>query len=99
MRPRGFVATGVVPQGARTGAARDLSYCRCMPDTPYLPSKTWRYHFTRPGGDEVEAGDFTGDEPAIARARDLSTSMREAIVVERYGLVDWHYVDEVDERP
>ena len=75
-----------------------LSYCRSMPDPSSSSAKTWRYHFTRPGGDEVEAGEFTDDEAAIARARDLSTSMKVAIVVERYGLVDWHYVDEVDER-
>jgi hypothetical protein len=70
-----------------------------MPDTESSSGKTWRYHFTRPGGDEVEAGEFVGDEPAIARARELSTSMVEPIIVERYGMVSWHYVDEVDERP
>lgn len=70
-----------------------------MPEAASSSAKTWRYHFTRPGGDEVEAGEYTGDEAAIARARDLSTSMAEVIVVERYGLVDWHYVDEIDERP
>jgi hypothetical protein len=69
-----------------------------MSDPLASPAKTWRYRFTRPGGDEVGAGEFTDDEAAIARARDLSTSMKEAIVVERYGLVDWHYVDEVDDR-
>lgn len=70
-----------------------------MPETPSPSAKTWRYHFTRPGGEEVETGAFAGDEAAIARARELSTSMTQPIVVERYGLVDWHYVDEVDERP
>lgn len=70
-----------------------------MPEAASSSAKTWHYHFTRPGGDEVEAGEYTGDEAAIARARDLSTSMAEVIVVERYGLVDWHYVDEIDERP
>jgi hypothetical protein len=60
---------------------------------------TWRYHFLRPGGEEVEAGEFTGDTAAISRARELSTSMAEPIVIERYGMVSWHYVDEVDERP
>lgn len=68
-----------------------------MSDPLASSAKTWRYHFIRPGGDEVGAGEFTDDEAAIAHARDLSTSMKEAIVVERYGLVDWHYVDEVDE--
>jgi hypothetical protein len=70
-----------------------------MPDSQSPSGRTWRYHFTRPGGDEVETGEFGGDEAAIAQARELSTSMVEPIVVERYGLVDWHYVDEVDERP
>jgi hypothetical protein len=70
-----------------------------MPDIPPSSDRTWRYHFTRPGGDEIESGEFANDEAAIARGRELSTSMKEAIVVERYGLVDWHYVDEVDERP
>ncbi len=76
-----------------------LSYRPFMPDTEPSSAKTWRYHFTHAGGDEIEAGEFTGDEPAIARARELSTSMVEPVVVERYGMVAWHYVDEVDERP
>lgn len=70
-----------------------------MTGRPSPSGRTWRYHFKRRGGDEVETGEFTGDEPAVARARELSTSRGEPIVVERYGLVDWHYVDEVDERP
>jgi hypothetical protein len=70
-----------------------------MPDTPSSSGRTWRYRFTRPGGGEVETGEFIGDQVAIARARELSTSMEEPIVVERYGRVDWHYLDEVDERP
>ena len=68
-----------------------------MSDPLSSSAKTWRYRFTRPGGDEVGTGEFTDDEAAISHARDLSTSMKETIVVERYGLVDWHYVDEVDE--
>jgi hypothetical protein len=70
-----------------------------MPDTPSSSGRTWRYRFTRPGGAEVETGEFPRDEAAIARARELSTSIEEPIVVERYGRVDWHYLDEVDERP
>ncbi len=70
-----------------------------MPDTPPSSGTTWRYRFARPGGHEVESGEFSGDEAAISRGRELSTSNREPIVVERFGLVDWHYVDEVDERP
>ena len=62
-------------------------------------SHTRRYHFTRRGGDEVETGEFPDDEAAIARARELSTTMVDPIIVERYGVVAWHYVDEVDERP
>ncbi len=76
-----------------------LSYRRAMPDAASSSDRTWRYHFVRPGGDEIETGEFNGDEAAIARGRELSTSMQEPLVVERYGLVDWHYVDEVDERP
>ncbi len=70
-----------------------------MPDTPPPSGTTWRYRFTRPGGDELESGAFPDDEAAISRARELSTSNGEPIVVERHGVVDWHYVDEVDERP
>jgi hypothetical protein len=70
-----------------------------MPDTPSSSGRTWRYRFTRPGGAEVETGEFPRDEAAIGRARELSTSIEEPIVVERYGRVDWHYLDEVDERP
>ncbi len=70
-----------------------------MPDAPSSSDKTWRYRFIRPGGDEVETGAFGDDEAAMGRARELSTSRGEAIVVERYGMVDWHYVDEADERP
>ncbi len=68
-----------------------------MTEPPSSSGKTWRYRFARPGGDEVETGDFTGDEAAIVRARELSTSNGGPVVVERYGMVDWHYVDEVDE--
>ncbi|MDA8070917.1 MAG: hypothetical protein M0Z40_01980 [Actinomycetota bacterium] len=70
-----------------------------MPDSQPSSEHTWRYHFIRKGGDEVEAGELPADEAAIARARELSTSMVEPIIVERYGVVSWHYVDEVDERP
>lgn len=71
-----------------------------MSETQPSDARTWRYHFLRrAGGDEVEAGEFTGDEAAIARARELSTSLVEPIVVERHGIVAWQYIDEVDERP
>ena len=72
---------------------------RAMSDNQPSSGKTWRYHFTRKGGDEIEEGEFTGDEAAIDRGRELSTSMVEPVIVERYGVVSWHYVDEVDERP
>lgn len=70
-----------------------------MSENQSSSGRTWRYHFTRKGGEEVETGEFSGDEGAIARARELSTSMAEPLVVERYGVVSWHYIDEVDERP
>jgi hypothetical protein len=70
-----------------------------MPGNQPSSQPTWRYHFMRKGGDEVEVGEFLSDDAAIARARELSTSMVEPIIVERYGVVSWHYVDEVDERP
>ena len=69
-----------------------------MPDTPSSPAKTWKYRFARPGGEEIETGEFASDEGAIARGRELSTSIAAPVVVARYGLVDWHYVDEVDAR-
>jgi hypothetical protein len=69
-----------------------------MSDTPPSPAKTWKYRFARPGGEEIETGEFPSDEGAIAHARELSTSMVVPVVVARYGLVDWHYVDEVDAR-
>ena len=70
-----------------------------MPDTQPSAEHTWRYHFTRKGGDEIEEGQFPSDEAAIARARELSTSMVEPVIVERHGMVSWQYVDEADERP
>ncbi|MDA8311176.1 MAG: hypothetical protein M0Z46_11320 [Actinomycetota bacterium] len=70
-----------------------------MSDIQAPSDRTWHYHFTRPGGEELEKGDFTGDEAAIARGRELSTARMEPVVVERFGMVSWHYVDEVDERP
>ena len=76
-----------------------LSYRPPMPDTPSSSRRTWRYRFSRPDSDEVETGEFIGDEAAMVRARELSKSMEAPIVVERYGRVDWHYLDEVDERP
>lgn len=69
-----------------------------MSETPSPAGKTWRYHFTHNGGEEIETGEFTGDEAAMERARQLSTSMQQPVTVERYGMVDWHYVDEADER-
>lgn len=76
-----------------------LPYSPSMSDTKPPSGKTWRYHFTRKGGDEIEAGEFPDDDAAIARAQALSASMVEPIIVERYGVVSWHYVDEVDDRP
>lgn len=70
-----------------------------MTETPSSSGDARRYRLTRPGGEELETGEFSGDEAAIARARELSTARAEPIVVERYGMVAWHYLDEVDERP
>lgn len=70
-----------------------------MTDTDPSHSKTWRYRFTRPGGEEIETGEHGGDEPAEARAREISKAQESPVVVERHDMVDWEYVTEVDERP
>ena len=65
------------------------------------PGTTWLYQFSQPGGTELETGDYSGDEPAEARARELSQSNASPVIVKRHaGFVDgWNYVTEVDERP
>jgi hypothetical protein len=63
--------------------------------------KLWRYQFSQPGDTVVETGEFSGDDTAEARARELSSSKASPIVVKRHSAhVDsWVYVTEVDERP
>lgn len=103
--PIGSRASAAAPGNSRQDLAGravrrlTLPYSPSMSDTHPPSGKTWRYHFTRKGGDEIEAGEFPDDDAAIARAQALSASMVEPIIVERYGVVSWHYVDEVDDRP
>jgi hypothetical protein len=61
----------------------------------------WRYQFSLPDETVLETGEFSGDDAAEARARELSTSKVSAVVVKRHSAhVDaWVYVTEVDERP
>jgi hypothetical protein len=63
--------------------------------------RTWRYQFSQPDDSIVETGEFSGDDTAEVRARDLSKSKASPIVVKRHSAhVDsWVYVTEVDERP
>jgi hypothetical protein len=62
--------------------------------------RTWRYQLAEPDGTEIETGEFTGDEAAEAKAREVSKSRNDPVVVRRHsGHVDaWEYVVEVDER-
>jgi hypothetical protein len=59
-----------------------------------------RYQFSQPDGAEVETSEFSGDDAAETRGRELSRSNEAAIVIRRHsGHVDaWEYVTEVDER-
>jgi hypothetical protein len=63
--------------------------------------RLWRYQFSQPGDTVVEIGEFSGDDTAEAKARELSKSKASPIVVKRHSaFVDsWVYVTEVDERP
>jgi hypothetical protein len=72
-----------------------------MTDMEPGSAKLWRYRFSEPGDTVVETGEFSGDDTAEARARQLSKSKATPIVVKRHsGHVDaWEYVTEVDERP
>jgi hypothetical protein len=69
-----------------------------MSETRPAAEKTWRYRFSRPDGEEIEIGEFTGDEAAEARARALSKAQDAPVVIGRHDHVDWEYVTEVDER-
>jgi hypothetical protein len=71
-----------------------------MPNAEPSHGALWRYRFSQPGEIVVETGEFTSDDAAEARARELSTSTASPIVVKRHSAhVDaWVYVTEVDER-
>jgi hypothetical protein len=69
-----------------------------MTDTGPAGAKTWRYRFSLPQGEEIEVGEFSGDEAAEIRARTLSKAQDAPIVIGRHDHVDWEYVTEVDER-
>jgi hypothetical protein len=72
-----------------------------MTDAEPSRETIWRYQFSQPGDTVVETGEFSGDNTAEARARELSKSKASPIVVKRHSAhVDaWVYVTEVDERP
>ena len=61
----------------------------------------WRYQFSQPDDTVVETGEFSGDDTAEERARELSKSKVSPIVVKRHSahVEAWVYVTEVDERP
>ena len=72
-----------------------------MTDAEPSLGRTWLYQFSQPGGTELETGEFSGDETAEARGRELSKSNTSPVIVKRHaGYVDaWNYITEVDERP
>ena len=72
-----------------------------MTDAEPSSGSTWRYQFSEPGGTELETGEFSDDDTAEARGRELSTAKASPVIVKRHaGHVDaWNYVTEVDERP
>ena len=72
-----------------------------MSDTDPSVGTTWRYQFSQPDETVLEAGDYNGDEPAEARARELSKAKISPIIVKRHSahVETWIYVTEVDERP
>jgi hypothetical protein len=72
-----------------------------MTDVEPSSRKLWSYRFSQPGGSVVETGDFSGNDTAETRARELSKSNETPIVIHRHSAhVDaWEYVTEVDERP
>jgi hypothetical protein len=72
-----------------------------MTDVDPASRKLWLYRFSEPGEVVVETGEFSGDDTAETRARELSKSNDSPIVIKRHsGHVDaWEYVTEVDERP
>ncbi len=69
-----------------------------MTDTGSSAGRTWRYRFSRPGGDEVDIRELHGNDTAERHARELSKAQGSPIVIQYHDLVDWVYVTEVDER-
>jgi len=67
-------------------------------DTEPSSGRTWRYRFSRPGDEEIEVGEFAGDEAAEAHARQLSKASETPVIIQRHGIVDLEYITEVDER-
>jgi hypothetical protein len=80
---------------------RLVSIVEHMADVNPSSGTLWRYQFSQPGDTVVDTGEFSGDDTAEARARELSKSKASPIVVKRHSAhVDsWVYVTEVDERP
>ncbi len=72
-----------------------------MTDAEASLGTLWRYQFSQPGDTVVETGEFSGDDTAEARARELSKSKASPIVVKRHSahVNAWVYVTKVDERP
>ena len=58
-----------------------------MTETGPAAAKTWRYRFTRPDGEEIEVGEFTGDEAAETRARTISKAEDSPVVIGRHDHV------------
>jgi hypothetical protein len=70
-----------------------------MTDTQPSFGRMWQYKFlASPHREEIEVREFNGDDTAEAYARELSKSREIPIIIERHGIVDWAYIDEVDER-
>ena len=56
-----------------------------MTDAEASLGTLWRYQFSQPGDTVVETGEFSGDDTAEARARELSKSKASPIVVKRHS--------------
>lgn len=70
-----------------------------MADPTAQPGPTHRYRFSLPDDEEVETGEFADDAAADTRAREISRSKDQPIVIHRLrGHVDWEYVTEADAR-
>jgi len=70
-----------------------------MPDIPANPTPAHQYRFSLPGGEEIETAEFTDDGAADSRARELSQTKNQPVIVHKlHGHVDWEYVTEADAR-